>query len=275
MASATQDKLYETFVAVLGRQDPHLDGTLDSGEEMPASLSETVTRLAELQGSSAAQATVSGTPAAGATGGGSDSAAGATGASTFGAGATAGSGISTAGTSSGGSASTAGTSSGGNTSPAGTSSGGGITPESIATTVLESGMGMVPLIVGLLGLFGGGGTPAPPALVKYAMPDPIYFEGADTGSDAIGADYDQMGMPRAYSVAPGGVSAPASGMAAPGGSGASGVPSGPSGAPATQITVNVQAMDSRSFLDHSSEIAQAVRDAMLNLNSINDVVNDL
>jgi hypothetical protein len=34
-------------------------------------------------------------------------------------------------------------------------------------------------------------------------------------------------------------------------------------------------MDSRSFLDHSSEIAQAVRDAMLNLNSINDVVNDL
>jgi hypothetical protein len=254
MASATQDKLYETFAAVLGGQDSHPDGTLDSGEEVAASLSETVTRLAELQGSSAAQATVSGTPAADAT---------------------AGSGISTAGTTSGGSASTAGTSSGGNTSSAGTSSGGGITAESIATTVLESGMGMVPLIVGLLGLFGGGGTPAPPALVKYAMPDPIYFEGADTGSDAIGADYDQMGMPRAYSAAPGGASAPASGMAAPGGSGASGVPSGPSSAPAPQITVNVQAMDSRSFLDHSSEIAQAVRDAMLNLNSINDVVNDL
>jgi hypothetical protein len=254
MASATQDKLYETFAAVLGGQDSHPDGTLDSGEEVAASLSETVTRLAELQGSSAAQATVSGTPAAGTTGG---------------------SGISTAGTSGGASASTAGTSSDGNTSPAGTSSGGGITAESIATTVLESGMGMVPLIVGLLGLFGGGGTPAPPALVKYAMPDPIYFEGADTGSDAIGADYDQMGMPRAYTAAPGGASAPASGMAAPGGSGASAVPSGPSGAPAPQITVNVQAMDSRSFLDHSSEIAQAVRDAMLNLNSINDVVNDL
>jgi len=37
----------------------------------------------------------------------------------------------------------------------------------------------------------------------------------------------------------------------------------------------VQAMDARSFLDHSSEIAAAVRTAMLNLNSINDVVNDL
>jgi hypothetical protein len=127
----------------------------------------------------------------------------------------------------------------------------------------------------LLGLFQSGGTPAPPpALVKYAMPDPIYFEGADTGSDVSGADYDQMGMPRTYSAARSGASAQASTMAAPGSSG-SGVPSGPSGAPAPQITVNVQAMDSQSFLDHRSEIAQAVRDAMLNSNSINDVVNDL
>jgi hypothetical protein len=137
---------------------------------------------------------------------------------------------------------------------------------------------MVPLIVGLLGLFGGGDTPAPPALVKYAMPDPIYFEGADTGNDVSGADYDQMGMPRVYGAAPDGASAQASGLAVPGSSG-SGAPSGPgpggAPAPAPQITVNVQAMDSRSFLDHSNEIAQAVRDAMLNLNSINDVVNDL
>jgi hypothetical protein len=34
-------------------------------------------------------------------------------------------------------------------------------------------------------------------------------------------------------------------------------------------------MDSQSFLDHSSEIAQAVRQAMLNLSFINDVVNQL
>ena len=32
----------------------------------------------------------------------------------------------------------------------------------------------------------------------------------------------------------------------------------------TQITVQVQAMDSQSFLDHSNDIAQAVRQAMLN-----------
>jgi hypothetical protein len=37
----------------------------------------------------------------------------------------------------------------------------------------------------------------------------------------------------------------------------------------------VQAMDARSFLDRSNDIAAAVRDAMLNMNAINDVVNEL
>jgi hypothetical protein len=41
------------------------------------------------------------------------------------------------------------------------------------------------------------------------------------------------------------------------------------------ILVQVQAMDSQSFMDHSQDIAQAVRQAMLNLNSLNDVVQDL
>jgi hypothetical protein len=41
------------------------------------------------------------------------------------------------------------------------------------------------------------------------------------------------------------------------------------------ILVQVQAMDSQSFMDHSSDIAQAVRQAMLNLHSVNDVIADL
>jgi len=222
MASTIQDKLYETFVGVSGQQDSNLGGALDSGEEIAASLSDTVKQLGQLQGSTEAQ------PASGK--------------SNF---------------------------------SASTTSGGGITPEAIVTTVLESGLGMVPLAIGLLGLFQSGGTPAaPPTLEKYAMPDRLYFEGADTGSDVSGADYDQMGMPRTYSAAPRGASAQAGTMAAPDGSG-SGAPSGPSSAPAPQITVNVQAMDSQSFLDHSNEIAQAVRAAMLNSNAINDVVNNL
>jgi hypothetical protein len=218
MASTTQDKLYETFVAVSGQQDSNLGGALDSGEEIAASLSDTVKQLGELQGSTEAQ------PA-----------------------------------------------SGNSNSSASTTSGGGITAEAIASTVLESGLGMVPLAIGLLGLFQSGGTPAP-TLEKYAMPERQYFEGADTGGDISDADYDQMGMPRTYSAAPDGTSAQTSGTAAPGGSSSG---SATSGAGAAQITVNVQAMDSQSFLDHSNEIAQAVRAAMLNSNSINDVVNNL
>lgn len=44
---------------------------------------------------------------------------------------------------------------------------------------------------------------------------------------------------------------------------------------AAHVTIQVQAMDSRSFLDHSAEIAQAVREAMLNMHSLNDVVSDI
>jgi hypothetical protein len=42
-----------------------------------------------------------------------------------------------------------------------------------------------------------------------------------------------------------------------------------------QIIIQVQAMDSRSFMDHSHDIAKAVREAMLNMHSLNDVISDL
>jgi hypothetical protein len=34
-------------------------------------------------------------------------------------------------------------------------------------------------------------------------------------------------------------------------------------------------MDSRSFMDHSYDIARAVREAMLNMHALNDVISDL
>jgi hypothetical protein len=151
-------------------------------------------------------------------------------------------------------------------------SGGGIGSEveSIASSVLKSGLGMLPLVSGLIGLFGGGGSPDPPPLVKYAMPASLTFQGAEMGSGLGNGDYDQNGMPRAY----GGGASSAGGSAASSG-GTPGAAVAPSAPAAQQITVNVQAMDARSFLDRSSDIAAAVRDAMLNLSSINDVVNDL
>jgi hypothetical protein len=129
------------------------------------------------------------------------------------------------------------------------SGGGGLDIGSIATTVLEGGLGIVPLISGLAGLFGGGDSEAPPPLEKYTMPPAISFQSAELEGRLVASDFDQSGSARPYAPPP--------------------------TAAAPQITVNVQAMDARSFMDYSGEIAQAVRGAMLNLSTLNDVVNDL
>jgi hypothetical protein len=144
------------------------------------------------------------------------------------------------------------------TGSSGGGGGGGTSPLSIASTVLTSGLGIVPLIGGLIGLFdGGGGSTTQAPLTRYAMPDPVSFQAAETGSGITYVGMNQMGMPRAI------------------GGGSSGSASATGGSSGSQITVNVQAMDARSFMDRSSDIAAAVRDAMLNLNPINDVVSDL
>ncbi len=120
---------------------------------------------------------------------------------------------------------------------------------STASSFLGGGLGALPLISGLLGLFSGG-PKSQPALPKYLAPPSLSIQNSVAAGGAGGpAVYDQFGRPREAS----------SGTAR----------SQPS------VTVNVQAMDSRSFMDHSFQIAQAVREAMLNLHPINDVVNEL
>jgi hypothetical protein len=117
----------------------------------------------------------------------------------------------------------------------------------VVAGVLEGGFGLGSLIGGLASLFGGGGdSESLPPLLSYAGPEAIRFEG-DVHRSANVTDW--------------------------GGSEAT-----PSGTPLptrAQITVQVNALDSQSFLDHSQEIARAVRYAMLNSNSLNDVVSDL
>jgi hypothetical protein len=129
------------------------------------------------------------------------------------------------------------------------------TVESIASAVFGSGLGLIPLVSSLVGLFGGG-SQAPATLLKYAAPAALNLSLADTPgsnngiSSFPGVVYGQNGLPQA---------APQS--------------QAPSSSP--QISIQVNAMDSQSFMDHSYEIAQAVRSAMLNMNSLNDVVSDL
>ena len=121
----------------------------------------------------------------------------------------------------------------------------------IASTLTGGALSLSPILSGILSLFGGGASSAPAPLVPFYLPPSVSFQAADTAASAgpqmFGLDFGQSGTPRAMSA--------------------------PAAQP--QITVQVQAMDSRSFLDHSQDIAQAVRDAMLNMHSINDVISDI
>lgn len=124
------------------------------------------------------------------------------------------------------------------------------TAESVVKTIgMVTGVG--PLVTGLLKLFGSSEPEAPPSLTQFQMPSPVAVEAGLTGD----------GQFTALSYAQGGLARPLSqGTTQPGRS---------------LININVQAMDSRSFLDHSSEIARAVREAMLHSHSLNDVVSEL
>lgn len=149
-----------------------------------------------------------------------------------------------------------------------TSGNGGTSALSVASTFFESGLGIVPLVTGLLGLFGSGSS-TPPPLERYIMPDSLHFTGGDTTGGFSNADYDQFGMPRLYGGMTSAMTTPVSS------SSTASSANGTAGGASPQINLTVHAMDSQSFLDHSSEIAQAVRQAMLSLSSVNDVVNDL
>ena len=107
------------------------------------------------------------------------------------------------------------------------------------------------LLSGMLRLFGVGQEAAPAPLPYYTPPPSVQMN--DTLRSAT------------PSAAP--ASSAARVLAREAASGAS------SAAP--QVTVNVSAMDSQSFMDRSSDIASAVREAMLNLHPINDVVASL
>ncbi len=160
------------------------------------------------------------------------------------------------------------------------SGGAGSSIASLAEGFFGGALGLVPLIGGIAGLFGGGSQPQP-TFEKYQMPSSLSFEAADTGNGLADADYGQMGVPRLYgdastSAATTTSSAPAASPATQASnSGASAASTATSSSGTPQISVNVQAMDAQSFMSYSGEIAKAVRDAMLNLSSINDVVTEL
>jgi hypothetical protein len=96
-----------------------------------------------------------------------------------------------------------------------------------------------PLVGGLLGLFGGGDEAGQTALPKAVRPARIKYEAGFAGenSELVEIDRDERGQAR-----------PA--------------------AQAAQVVVNIEAMDSRSFLDRTPEIAEAVKRALLETESL-------
>jgi hypothetical protein len=137
----------------------------------------------------------------------------------------------------------------------GSGSGGGSDVGSILGTigstlggVLGGGLGLAPLVSGIAGLFGGGDSSTPAPLPTYMAPLPINLDAgfSEGGGGTYGVDAAQGGAPRAMT-----------------------------NSPSSQITVQVQAMDSQSFLDHSGDIALAVRQAMLQSSVLNDVIREV
>jgi len=119
-----------------------------------------------------------------------------------------------------------------------------------------SGLGLSPWVRGLVGLFKDDGPKPAPVLVKYAPPPSLHVEG-----------WIERGTAEESRPERGSGSRWESPQEVRGGAGTRPLP--------VEITVQVQAMDSRSFLDHSWEIARAVREAMLQSHALNDVVSEL
>ncbi len=157
--------------------------------------------------------------------------------------------------------------------------------KTIAETALDvvgSGLGIVSLVKGLFGLFGDSTPEAPPPFTRYSLPESIQIEAANPKGQFLGGlpqvNYAQGGKVRVSSFEGGGdagddpqVDSILTADNASSGPAVSAAGAAPS---ATNIHINVQAMDSRSFLDHSEDIARAVRQAMLNMHALNDLVSD-
>ena len=131
-----------------------------------------------------------------------------------------------------------------NTSAQGGSAGGSV--GRVLQGFFGSGLGLSPLVSGLARLFtGGNDAPAIPSVATFSLPPSLSVSAGVSGRVSGGpfaVDSAQGNLPRAVS--------------------------------SSQVTVNVQAMDSRSFLDHSQDIARAVRQAMLESGVLTDVIRE-
>ncbi len=116
---------------------------------------------------------------------------------------------------------------------------------------LRSGFGIASLGLRVAGLFRRD-RQEPEELTPFALPGSVSIEAANPRNILAGfpqIDRGQRGEIR--SLRPAMSAAPA------------------------QVVVNVNAMDSQSFMDRSNDIARAVREAMIHMHPLNDVVGEI
>jgi hypothetical protein len=114
-------------------------------------------------------------------------------------------------------------------------------------SILRDGFGLAPLAGALIGLFRGGDREEGPVFETVAPPPAIQLEAVSSGGGVrpvTRGSGDEVRVIESRSAAP-------------------------------QVVVNVSAMDSQSFLNRSHDIARAVRDAMLHMDPLNDVIGEL
>jgi len=117
---------------------------------------------------------------------------------------------------------------------------------SIAGGIFGQGSILSPIVSGLMSLFGGGSSTPQQVFTPYIAPPSVQL--ATTVNSAVPA---ALPSPTGQTGGQGNIA------------------SGP------QVQIQVNAIDAQSFLDHSDEIADAVRQALLNSHSLGDVIADL
>jgi hypothetical protein len=120
-------------------------------------------------------------------------------------------------------------------------------------SLLKSGLGLAGLATQIARLFRGNRREEPAAVAEFREPASLALEVGNTANILAGFPRVERGQ----------------------GGEARGVEPERRAVWQPQVTVNVNAMDSRSFLDHSGDIARAVREAMLHMHPVNDLISEL
>ncbi len=127
----------------------------------------------------------------------------------------------------------------------------GIAQSLLTGTPTSGGRGLLSALVPALRFLGGGERQINENRlpIPFSMPDAIRLQtAAGVHNPYTGVDYDQRGTPRVVEAS--------------------------SGQMTPNITVQVSAMDSRSFIERSDEIAKALKDALLHSHAVADVLTE-